>query len=70
MTQCEELLAAFRRGEELTVAEAMGRYDIFALSQRCTDLRKAGYPVTSEMIVVASGKRVARYRLADEEMVA
>lgn len=61
MTQCEHLLQAFKKGERLTVAEALNRYGIYALSQRCTDLRKAGWPVQSEMIKVPTGKRVAQY---------
>ena len=61
-TQCYELLAALQRGERLTVAEALTRYGIYALSQRAGELRRAGWPVISEMVKVESGKRVAQYR--------
>ena len=61
MTHLESLKAAFDRGESLTVAEALTRFGIYALSQRCTDLRREGYPVDSTMIELPSGKRVARY---------
>ena len=61
-TQCYELLAALQRGERLTVAEALTRYGIYALSQRAGELRRAGWPVVSEMVKVESGKRVAQYR--------
>lgn len=63
-SQCETLLAAFRRGESLTVAEALSRYGVYALSQRCGELRKAGYPVESETVRVGRAK-VSRYFLRE-----
>lgn len=62
-TQCHALLLAMQRGERLTVAEALTTYGVFALSQRCGELRRAGWPIKSRMIVTASGKRVAEYSL-------
>ena len=61
MTQCEQLMEAFDRGERLTVGEAMMRYGVYALSQRCGEIRGLGYPVDSRIIEVASGKRVKQY---------
>tara|TARA_R110000868_G_scaffold150221_1_gene373217 strand:- start:569 stop:796 length:228 start_codon:yes stop_codon:yes gene_type:complete len=63
MTQCEQLLEAMKRGEQLTVAEAMARYGVYALSQRCGELIRQGHPVNVEMITVPSGKRVAKYSI-------
>ena len=63
MTQCEQLLEAMKRGEQLTVAEAMARYGVYALSQRCGELIRQGHPVNVEMITVKSGKRVAKYSI-------
>ena len=60
-TQCGALLRAFQRGEKLTVAEALSRYGVYALSQRCGELKRAGWPVRSRMVEVASGARVAEY---------
>ena len=62
MTQCEILLAALKRGEKLTVLTALTDYGVYALSQRCTDLRRQGWNVVSEMITLPNGKRVAQYR--------
>jgi hypothetical protein len=64
MNQCEQLLEAMKRGEQLTVAEAMSRYGVFALSQRCGELIRQGHPVNVEMIKVQSGKRVAQYSMS------
>lgn len=60
--QVDILMDAFDRGEELTVLEAISRYGIYALSQRCGELHREGYPVESEMIDLPNGKRVALYR--------
>lgn len=57
MTQHETLLAAFRRGERLTVGEAMLKYGVYALSQRCGEMPE----VQSEWVKTPSGKRVKRY---------
>ena len=61
MSQSEMLLDALKRGERLTVAEALTRYGIYALSQRAGELRREGYPVVATMTPLPSGKRVAVY---------
>ena len=63
MNQCEQLLEAMMRGESLTVADALNRYGVYALSQRCGELIRQGHPVRVEMITVSSGKRVAKYSI-------
>jgi len=64
MNQLETLRQAFERGERLTVAEALSKYGIYALSQRCGELIRDDYPIVSEPITLPNGKRVAQYRLA------
>ena len=62
MTQLEKLADAFDRGERLTVATALDKYDIYALSQRCGELwRKWGYPVDSRTITTPGGAHVSEY---------
>jgi hypothetical protein len=61
MTQNNILKAAFDRGEELTVAVALQRYGVYALSQRCGELSRSGYPLDSETITLPSGKHVKQY---------
>jgi helix-turn-helix protein len=61
MTQIETLKAAFDRGESLTVAEALTRFGIYALSQRVGELDRSGYPTEHEMVTLPNGKRIARY---------
>ena len=61
MTQLETLVAAFDRGERLTVAESLAKYGIYALSQRCGELWRGGYPVQSRIIKTPTGKHVSEY---------
>lgn len=61
MSQRKVLLDALQRGELLTTLDALQRYGVMALSQRMTELQRAGYPVKSEMIELDNGKHVAQY---------
>lgn len=60
-TQKYALLMALQRGEHLTVAKALTEYGVYALSQRIGELKRAGWPIESRMVEVASGARVAEY---------
>lgn len=64
-TQNRTILEALKRGERLTVMEALTRYGVFALSQRCGELRRMGWPIQSEMRTLANAKRVAVYSMAE-----
>lgn len=62
MTQLETLADALDRGERLTVAVALERYGVYALSQRMGELaRKWGYPVQSRTIETPTGKHISEY---------
>ena len=61
-SQLEILADALDKGERLTVAVALERYGVYALSQRMGELaRKWGYPVQSKFIELPSGKSVKEY---------
>ena len=62
-SQSEVILEHLSAGGTLTVAEALSRFGCYALSQRIGELKRDGVPVESEMVRLANGKRVARYRL-------
>ena len=62
-TQCRTLLEAMQRREHLTVMDALTKYGVFALSQRCGDLRRMGWPINSEMRTLPNGKRIAVYSM-------
>lgn len=59
--QHKALLAAFQRGEQLTVGSALVKYDCYALSQRIGELKRLGHDIKGEMINVGNGKRVKVY---------
>ena len=61
LTQLEMIAQAFDRGEKLTVLTALQRYGIYALSQRCGELYKQGYPLRTESVKTPTGKWIAEY---------
>ena len=69
MSQTAQLLARLRRGPIMPVA-AIDELGILALSQRVTDLRKAGHNIETEMVEVekrdGTTARVAKYHLIAE----
>lgn len=65
VSQKDLILEHLRSGRSLTVAQALTQFGIYALSQRVGELKRAGYPITSELIEVKDGCRVAQYRLGD-----
>jgi hypothetical protein len=60
-SQCKEILRYLAQGKTLTVVEAIEKFGCYALSQRCGDLRKDGWPIKCRMVKVASGKRIGQY---------
>ena len=64
MSQLEMLKKHFDSGRSLTVLTAIEKYGVYALSQRCGDLRREGYPLEGAMIKLPSGKQVMSYRKA------
>jgi hypothetical protein len=63
MTQTELVLAALTKGEKLTPLDALRRFGCFRLGARIWDLKRAGYTISTEIIEVDGGARVARYSL-------
>jgi hypothetical protein len=65
-----ELLMALKMGERLTPLSALERFKCFSLSQRMGELRRSGWPIVSQMISLPSGKKVAEYRMGQEQVAA
>ena len=63
MSQKERVLKLLQRGEKITRAKAVAKFDIYCLPERIRDLRNDGYDIAAEM-VKRNGKRFASYRLA------
>ena len=62
-TQREAILAHLISGLTITQAQAYELYGCFRLSERIREIKKMGYGVSSTMIELPNGKRVAEYRL-------
>jgi len=63
-SQLYELLMAMQQGERLTVATAMAHHGVYALSQRCGELRREyGWPIRSRFIETNGGAKVKEYWL-------
>lgn len=68
-SQCYELLMAFQRGERLTVKSAMQMYGVYALSQRCQELRKKyGWNILSRTVEIHPKTRVSEYWMGDADV--
>ena len=62
-TQNGVLLRALQRGEKLTVALALTKYGVYALSQRMGELKRMGWPVQSRTITTPFDRRIAEYSM-------
>jgi len=61
MSQCDQVLAALKRGL-LKPFEALSAYGVMRLASRVLELRERGYAIATEKLR-AGGKTYARYRL-------
>jgi hypothetical protein len=59
--QCDALLRSMQQGARYTVASAISSLGIYALSQRCGELRKLGWPIKDQFVTLPNGKKVKEY---------
>ena len=59
--QLTVLLKYLQAGHKITMAEALAKLRIGALSQRIGDLKRKGYDIKTETHKTETGARVARY---------
>jgi hypothetical protein len=52
-----------KNGKRLTVAVALAEHGCYALSQRCGELRRMGWPIMDRFITTNGGARVKEYWL-------
>jgi len=62
-SQSEEIKAYLLSGKSLTSLDGLRLFKCWSLTQRIFDLRRQGLTIETEMILLESGKRVARYKL-------
>lgn len=57
------VLEHLESGKSLTSLEALTRFGCLRLASRIAELKKMGFPVGKEMVLVESGAHVAKYFL-------
>jgi len=62
--QASKILDYLKSGRRITPIEALNLFGCFRLGGRIYDLKQRGHKIESTMIKLASGKRVAEYRLS------
>jgi len=62
-SQSEEIKVYLTSGKSLTSLDGLRLFNCWSLTQRIFDLRRKGLEIETEMILLASGKRIARYKL-------
>lgn len=65
ISQKAYIIAYLKQGYGITPLEALRIFQCNRLAARIRDLRRMGWHITTTMITVPSGKRVARYTLTD-----
>lgn len=65
-SQCDQILKHLQQGHELTQLDALNKFQCFSLTQRVHDLKNRGHNITTEMIKLPSGKRIAKYKLVGQ----
>ncbi len=63
MTQATAIRKHLEKGLKLTPIQALNRFGCFRLASRISELKTGGMNITSKLITVPSGKRVAQYVL-------
>ena len=61
LSQSEEIKSYLLSGKSLTSLDGLRLFKCWSLTQRIFDLRRKGLAIETEMIILESGKRVARY---------
>jgi MOSC domain-containing protein YiiM len=67
MTQTEQVLDYLRRHRSITPMEALRKIGAMRLGARIYDLRRAGHRISTQLVTVKPGTRVARYTLTGTE---
>lgn len=63
-THCGIILRHIQRYGSITTLEAYDLYNITTCGQRCTDLRKKGWPIDSAWEKTPGGATVKRYSMS------
>lgn len=68
VSQANAILDHMRKGNTITGIEALDLFGCFRLPARIADLKKVGHIISSKMIKLSNGKRVAQYELVEPSL--
>lgn len=63
-TQTQQILNWLKQGRGLTSLQALRRFKTLRLAARIHQLKQQGHKIEKQTVTTASGKPIARYRLA------
>lgn len=63
-SQADQILRHLQSGKHLTPIEALQRFGCFRLGARIYDLKGEGHEISTDIVRLPNGKRVASYRMA------
>ncbi len=63
-SQSDAILKHLQSGKHLTPLEALQRFGCMRLGARIWDLKKEGHDISSQLVELPNGKRVASYRMS------
>jgi hypothetical protein len=67
-SQCTQILTALLNEKRITPLDALDWYGCFRLASRISELKKEGWKIEKETVLLSSGKRIARYYIDIEKL--
>lgn len=67
-SQNTQILTALINGKRITPLDALDWYGCFRLASRISELKKLGWNIKKETVLLISGKRIARYYLDENKL--
>ena len=67
-SQCTQIITALINGKRITPLDALDWYGCFRLASRISELKKLGWNIEKETVLLSSGKRIARYYMDEKKL--
>ena len=67
-SQNTQIITALINGKRITPLDALDWYGCFRLASRISELKKLGWNIEKETVLLSSGKRIARYYMDEKKL--
>lgn len=67
-SQNTQIITALINGKRITPLDALDWYGCFRLASRISELKKEGWNIEKETVLLSSGKRIARYYMDEKKL--